>query len=431
MPFRRLSRGVGFFFFLKGGFILNLFAPYRGLPREVYVIFFSRMINAAGLFVHPLMTLILINKIGMSSTAAGSIIALNSLVFVPASLIGGKITDRIGRKKIIIIFDTLGSLSLLTCAFIEPTLSMVYILMAGTFMWGMAQPAHDALISDVTTPENRTGAFSLSYLGFNLGFVFGPIIGGLLFENHLRLFFMIDAATGLIATTLILIFIKETIHKTQENFDEDRADERREEGSIISILLKRPILLVFAVILFGYNFAYSQWGFLIPIHISRLMATGAAQYFGKIASLNGLVVILFTPLLTSMLRRYGNIDRIIIGGILYGIGFGILGYFNALWVFTFSVFTFTLGEILVTISFMPFIANHTPASHRGRMSSVLPMIMGIGHSVGPVVMGSVVDRHNIDYGWQIIGLVMVISVMGMTLLNVYDKRHRKVQRQSA
>ncbi|WP_218064919.1 hypothetical protein [Vulcanibacillus modesticaldus] len=49
----------------------NLFKPYLGLPREMYVIFFARMINALGMFVFPLLTLILTIKIGLTNSQAG------------------------------------------------------------------------------------------------------------------------------------------------------------------------------------------------------------------------------------------------------------------------------------------------------------------------------------------------------------------------
>ncbi|MBN2259170.1 MAG: MFS transporter [Clostridiales bacterium] len=404
---------------------MKLLRPYMSLPREVYVIFFSRIINAMGMFVHPLLTLILTVKIGLSIAQAGTIIAISGLVFLPSALIGGKLTDVVGRKKVIVVFDTLGSMSLLVSAFMEPSMNLVYVILAGGAMWGIGHPAHDALLSDITTPQNRTGAFSLSYLGFNLGFIVGPVIGGMLFENHLRLFFMIDAVTGFLATLLIIIFIKETIHLTDSKFDESRKAEEKVEGSIFQVLLKRPILIIFATLLFGYNFAYAQWGFLIPIHIGMLNTSGYAEIFGRLASFNGFVVLVFTPIITSLLEKISNLDRIIIGGILYMIGFGILGFFDATPVFVFSVFTFTLGEILITISFMPYVANHTPASHRGRMSSILPMIMGAGFSIGPFVMGRVVDLYSISFAWKMIGVIMIVSTLMMGVLNLYERKKLK------
>ena len=132
-------------------------------------------------------------------------------MFGPAALIGGKLTDVIGRKKIIILFDTLGAVAYLTVSFLEPSMLLVYFIMAAGFFMGMAHPAHDALIADLTTPENRNGAYSLTYLGFNLGFILGPVLGGFLFENYFRFIFIIDGITALAAVILISLFIDETI----------------------------------------------------------------------------------------------------------------------------------------------------------------------------------------------------------------------------
>ena len=76
-----------------------LLDPYRGLPKEIYVIFISRIINAMGCFVMPLLTLILTEKIGLSKEISGIYISVSGLIFMPAAMIGGKLTDIIRKKK--------------------------------------------------------------------------------------------------------------------------------------------------------------------------------------------------------------------------------------------------------------------------------------------------------------------------------------------
>ncbi len=60
---------------------------------------------------------------------------------------------------------------------------------------------------------------------------------------------------------------------------------------------------------------------------------------------------------------------------------------------------------------MPFIMNHTPASHRGRMSSVLPLIMGLGFTVGPLVMGMILEVSSFAFAWKVSGLIVVITIV--------------------
>lgn len=198
--------------------------------------------------------------------------------------------------------------------------------------------------------------------------------------------------------------------------------EKREEGSIFEVLIRRPILIYFALIVFGYNFIYSQWSYLMPMHILEKFPLHKAEYFGRLASLNGIIVMVFTPIITRIFYKTKHIRKMIYGGILYTIGFGMLGFFNTLMDFVISCFIFTLGEIVITISTMPFIANHTPASHRGRMSSVVPIIFGMGYMLGPITMGTILNYISIDGGWIVVGAIGIIFSCLMYVLEVYDKK---------
>jgi MFS family permease len=107
---------------------------------------------------------------------------------------------------------------------------------------------------------------------------------------------------------------------------------------------------------------------------------------------------------------------------MYTVGFGMLGFFNSKIAFFTSVLAFTIGEIIVTISSMPFIANHTPASHRGRMNAVLPLIMGMGQILSPAIMGKALEYTTIASCWRIIGLIMIIYTALMYALEKHEKR---------
>ncbi|HYF75203.1 MAG TPA: MFS transporter [Candidatus Nitrosocosmicus sp.] len=401
--------------------IKDLLSPYRGLPREIYVIFASRIVNAMGCFVMPLMTIIMTDRIGLPKETAGFYLSLNSLIYPMASMLGGMLADIIGRKFLIITFDTLAALLYMSCGFIEPSMTLIYVILAASACFSVAGPAHDSLIADLTTPENRAGAYALSYLGWNVGFAIGPMLGGFLYRKYLPMVFIGDALTALLSLSLIFFFVKETFEKTKEEItDDSRKLERREEGSIITVLLKRPILLYFAIIAFGYHFAYSQWTFLMPIHSMQNFGDLGAQYFGWMASLNGFVVILFTPILTKITEKMKGMRKMVYGILLYAAGFGMLGVLNTLAYFFLSVFIFTLGEILLSISVMPFIANHTPASHRGRMNAVLPTIMGTGYAIGPMTMGKILNHTTVESAWLILGGMTAVSAFFMFCLEKYD-----------
>lgn len=400
----------------------NALNPYKGLSREIYVIAAARVINAAGTFIFPLLTLILTKKLKMEQSDAGLLLSVSGLLFMSSGIIGGKLADCFGRKKIVIIFNSLGVSCYIIAAFMGMSMGIIPVIALAGFLMSVADPAMGALVADITTPKNRDRAYSLFYISINLGYAVSPIIGGLLFENCLSVLFIADAVTALIAMILIYVNIPETIEKTKEKMGEDRKLEARVEGSIIKVLLKRPVLIFYALVMFGYNFVYSQWGFLYPINAELLMPNNGAQFYGTLVSFNAITVITMTPLITKLLSKKGSLRKIIYGGLLYAVGFGLPGFLTAIPFVYFAVFVLTLGEIVVTTSAMPFIVNRTPASHRGRMNAILPMIMGLGYTIGPTITGSISESLSIGNAWRIVGLIMVTFTVFAVMLERYDSR---------
>ena len=411
----------------------EIFNPYMGLKREIYILFVSRLVNALGAFIFPFLTLLLRDKIGLDESTAGLYTALCGLVYAPASLIGGKISDTFGRKKVLVIFESLGMSCYLFCLFLEPSMAMVYTLMCASFLYGVAGPSHDAMVADLASDEERQGAYSLLYLGFNLGYAIAMLFAGNLFANHLKLMFAIDAATAFLAVALIGLFIKETYNpeESKKMIEEtlsrkDRNLEAHSNEPIFKVLLSRPILIYFTMAILGYRFVYSQWSFIMPLHASENFGEAGYTLYGSLGTINALVVVIFTPVLTSLFKKNTNIRRIIYSGFLFTIGFGMLGFTSVKAAFYTSVVIFTFGEILEAISVMPFIMNHTPASHRGRMSSVLPMIMGAGFSIGPFVMGIVLEKTSFEYSWRLVGLIVLAATVFMGILEAHEKKSHNI-----
>lgn len=399
--------------------IRKILRPYKGLPKGIYILFIARIINCLGNFVFPLMSLILTEKIGLSKAGAGTFVTVFAVTQVPSMLIGGKLSDSIGRKKTIVIFQSLGIICYIICGFLKPSMSVALMIVAAADFYSVASPSLDALNADITTPENRKGSYSLLYMGFNIGFAVSPIIGGMLYKNYLPVIFIGDALTTLLSTILIIIFIKEPVkNKLPEN---ENKLEMSEEGSVLSVLIKRPILLYFAVIMFIYQFAYAQWGFTLPLQMADTFKGDGARLYGMVAGLNGVVVIIFTPVITVLIRKMKPLNAISLGGIFYMAAFGSLGFINSLSMFFISIFIMTLGEIMISINNGTFVADHTPASHRGRVNSIIPIITGAGYAVGPMIMGHVVSRSGYTVTWTIIAAGMLFGAACMKLLGRVEK----------
>lgn len=429
-------------------YLNKLLDPYKGLQKEIYILAISRFVNALGALIFPFMTLILREKIGLDEFQTGMYTAAAGLLFIPAGLLGGRIADFFGRKQTIIIFEIIGMMTYVICLFIEPSMLMVYIFMLTAFSFGVAGPAHDAMIADFSSDKEREGAFSLMYLGFNLGFAFSMILAGLLFANHLKLMFLIDAITAMFALILIGFFVKDHyVNKEESNpgnnrvidvvteeqsmvIDEQELNhyatspaiqkdlEKSHTGNIIQVLKERPILIEFTLLMFIYRLVYSQWSFLMPLHTVELYGqqAGGALY-GSLGTINALVVVFLTALITKIFFKVTSINRIVIAGLFLSIGFGVLGFNASPFMFYLSVVVFTIGEIIEAISTMPYIMNHTPESHRGRMSAIIMTVMGVGFSTGPILLGLILKYSTYSVSWFFTGGLGLIGVLGMLNLS--------------
>lgn len=398
----------------------KLLSTYKGLPREIYILFIGKIVNALGAFVQPLMSFILTQKLSMSAGEAGWFVTMIAICQVPCIILGGKLTDTIGRKKVIITFQLLGAAMLLICGIIPLSNKTAQIMILSSCFYSLSMPAYDALNADLTDESNRKVAYSLLYMGNNMGFAIGSVLGGFLYKNLLWLVFIGDAVTTLAALTLLILYVKEPNRKTdikqveEVSIDDDNMEDKNK--STFSILIKSPILIFFPAMMFSYQFAFSQWLFTLPIYLGEMFGKNGAEIFGFMGGFNGLLVILFTPILTYKTRKYKTLNIMSCAGILYGFSFIMCAIAKYELLFFVATFTLTVGEVLTVINAQPFIANNTPVSHRGRISAIVPMIAGAGHAIGPSIMGNVIDKKGMFVAWIVITSICFAGALGMNLI---------------
>ena len=402
--------------------LIDLVKQYRGLRKEIYIIFIARIVNSMGCFVYPLLALIMTQKLGLSTARAGTLITIVSAFSGLSLMIGGKVADTFGRKRVILLFQGAAAVVFIVCGFLKPDISLVYFIMAAPILNSIAQPAQDAMIIDLADPEKRREAFSLLYMGHNLGFAIGPVIGGILYRSHLPLVFIGDGLTTIASLTLLAIFVKETINSDEDRIKtEERVLERSEKGSVFSVLLKRPILLYFALIMFVYQFSYAQWGFTLPLQLGKIYGTYGGTNYGILGGINGAVVICLTPVIVRLTHSIKPLFIMGFGGLMYAVAFGSFAFIKTMPLFIMFIIIMTVGEISISINGSAFAANHTPASHRGRVSAAIQLIFGVGSAISPMIMGKYITVKSISSGWMLICAIMIVSSSFMFLLSKMDK----------
>jgi MFS family permease len=410
---------------MKG--IKKVFQPYKNLPMSVYIIFFASIINNLGNFVAPFLTLFLTYSIGMKVEAVGIIVAVNSFVGLLASAHGGKLIDVYGRKKLFIIFRTSSAVALLLCAFTKNTTALTVLFILSNFLGGYSLPVYSTIITDITEGEQRKTAFSLQYMALNIGFSVGPLLAGFLYNNYLVWLFLGDALTTFISVILVALFIPETMpSKKSVSKAMDSNLEKAEEGTLLQALIKRPALLIFSFIIILYFIVFSQFNFGLSLQIGDIFKQKSATIFGSLMTVNAVMCSIIPVFLTALTGEMKASLSIAMGGILYALGFGMIFFINNYALFVLSTVIWTMGEILISTNTNVYIADHTPASHRGRFNSIFPIIRKVGFMVGPIIAGVYVKYTDIRNLWLFLGVLSIIGSIMMYKLYLMDGKTKEI-----
>ena len=401
---------------------MGFFKQYMGLRKELYIIFWGRVVTNMGALIWPMMTLILKNKLGYSASEVASIMMLLGFIQLPCMLLGGKLADRFNKRNLIILCDLVTVVSYLFCAFLPVNKQMIPLLTLAAVFAQMEWPSYDALVADLSSAKDRDKAYSLNYLGINVGLVLSPILSGFLFANHLNLAFLISSIATLSSTILIFLFVKD-ITPVQEASETARYEQGQHSDSIWKVLRQNPLLYLFLICGGLWSLVYSQFHFLLPLNLEQLYSAQGAVLFGTLTSVNAIVVIIGTPLLTKWISKMQDVSKLMLGQLLVvaGYSFFVWGQ-NLLGLYFVAMVIFTLGEIVQTIGQQPYLTRRIPASHRGRLSSFYTIFAGAFQLSGQQVVGRMADTIPMSRVWFSIICIGAANLLVYLLLKKQDRK---------
>lgn len=383
----------------------------------MYVFFIAKVINCMGACILSLWSLILIQKIGLSKPQAGLMSTLFVTTQAPCLLFGGQFIDRIGRKKVIVFCQTFGAAIYIICAFLPIGMLTAILIMIAADFYTAASPAIDALIADITKPENRKASFTLTYFGMNIGYTISPLIGGILFQKYLPVLFVLDAVTTLLSMSLIMKYVKEPELRAHNEVLPDSKNESANKTSVLKVLWHTRILLIFLLIMMIYQFCYSQWSFMLPLQMADIYGDNGARNFSFLVALNSFTVVVLTPAATVLTHKFRSLTITAAGGFFYFAAFFMFGMITHLPLFLLAAFIMTLGEILITVNLNTFIADQTPSTHRGRINSISSILQGTCYAIAPPIMGNVIVMANYNIAWWIVAAFMLLGALNMFALD--------------
>lgn len=207
-----------------------------------------------------LMGLAVVTLAEASSIAGYLVVAYAGLQFLFAPVIGN-LSDRFGRRPVLLVSLGMYSVNYL----IAGLATTLWVLFLGRFLTGITSATYataNALIADVSDPDERAQNFGLMGLAFGLGFIIGPSLGGFLGEIDLRLPFFASAGLAALNTLYGFFVLRETLAESNRRpFQWRRANPL---GMLLQ-LKRYPVLVGLVAVMFVYGIAHhvypSNWNF--------------------------------------------------------------------------------------------------------------------------------------------------------------------------
>lgn len=365
------------------------------LDLNLKVRLFGESINSILFWMFfPFMAIYFVDTFG--ERIAGMLMMGPPVLGMIANLFGGFAADRFGRKRMMVI--ALGVQGVLLFVFaLSPSPWIEYFAFVGTAIMGsIYHPASMAMVADIVPVEERRPVFALFYTSVNLGVVVGPILGSIFFFAYKKYLLLTSGTLTLILFLIMVKVLRETLPKS--------AKEATNGVGVLSQLKNYRIIFTdkaFFVYIIGgilVSQVFMQMDLYLGVYLKNyipdqmmhlgfmeLLVTGE-RLFGWLISLNGLIVVLFTVMISKLIIKWSDEKALIISSVLFGLSFWLMGFTTNVVALLALMGMFTIAELIRTPVIQNFITRIAPEDKRGQYLGASSLQFTIGRSIAPLAV---------------------------------------------
>ncbi|MCA9230640.1 MAG: MFS transporter [Planctomycetales bacterium] len=359
-------------------------AAYRGLPRDVWLLAIVLFVNRSGTMVLPFLTLYLTRHLDFTEAAAGQMITVYGLGSIAGAYLGGRMSEKWGAFRVQTVCMALSVPLMVLLPFCSNHRQIAATLLLLAVIYEAVRPANATALAKVTTADTRTRAFALQRLAANLGFSFGPAIGGWIATIDFQLLFFVDAATSLLAAIALLYFFR------MRRVENPEAVAECTTGSVAPLRDYRFVL--FLALAFVTHVVFIQLLVTYPLYLRDHFELTKKQ-IGLMFAVNTSIIVLCEMVLIDCVKHWPVYRLIGWGSFLCCAGFGMLPFGSSGTYCVLAMIVLTVGEMLSFPTAAAYASHQGPPGSEARYLSWYIVANSLAWVVGPALGAGIYHNH--------------------------------------
>jgi len=379
-----------------------------GLSGNALTISLTDLIGTAAIFLYQPFWSLYVLSLGASAIDLGIINLITALLGAALMPPMGYLSDRIGRKKPVVISGFIASIGPILQALAQNWHQLIPGVLVSSvlqIMW----PIRQSIVADELTPENRIKGFATFFTIVMLPSAIMPLLSGYILDATgldygMRAMLVASGALGLLAALLRLIFIKEEKPKPKPTNREENTGIASFFKAIFEPIVKVKMLQVLILGSWGVMFVFGVMNSFAAVYATEYLSVSKTEW-GLISSAAGLIGAFMRIPISKITLRLGEGNALAISQIgrsLYPILFvHIRGTYGILALTAAYNFAFNLGSP----AYQAMITEYTPAHQRGRAYGVFGMMWGTLAQLSSLFGGVIWDTQGPPWAFYSAGIV--------------------------